>query len=119
AKIWAAAAAVNDERRKRVQTAKLNLVVRDAYRARPPAPFRGRTLKIYYTTQGDIAPPTFIFFVNDGRLVHFSYERYLENALRASFGFEGTPIRLFFRPRVQQDTTKADDLISTSRERSG
>ena len=116
AKIWSAVAEVNDERRKRVQTAKLNIVVRDAYRARPPAPFRGHALKIYYATQSDVAPPTFIFFVNDGRLVHFSYERYLENTLRAAFGFEGTPIRLVFRPRVQQDATKADDLISSGRE---
>lgn len=113
-KIWAAAAAVADERRKRVPTAKLNVVVRDAYRARPPAPFRGHALKIYYVTQSDVAPPTFVFFVNDSRLVHFSYERYLENALRDAFGFLGTPVRLVFRPRVQQDATKADDLISSA-----
>lgn len=115
-KIWATAAAVSDERRKRIQTAKLNLVVRDAFRARPPAPFRGRALKIYYATQSDVAPPTFVFFVNDGRLIHFSYERYLENSLRGAFGFDGTPLRLVFRPRVQQDSTKADDLISSGRD---
>jgi GTP-binding protein len=111
-KIWSAAAAVEAERRKRITTAKLNLVVRDAFRARPPAPFRGHALKIFYATQSDVAPPTFVFFVNDPRLLHFSYERYLENQLRASCGFEGTPMRLVFRPRVQQDATHADELIT-------
>jgi len=113
-KVWNAAAAVAAERRKRIPTAKLNLVVRDAFRARPPAPFRGHALKIYYVTQSDVAPPTFIFFVNDPRLIHFSYERYLENTVRAAFGFEGTPMRFVFRPRVQQDRTEADELISAT-----
>ncbi|MDQ6768299.1 MAG: ribosome biogenesis GTPase Der [Candidatus Eremiobacteraeota bacterium] len=113
-KIWNATTAVAQERRKRVTTAKLNAAVRDAYRARPPAPFRGRALKIFYATQSDVAPPTFVFFVNDARLLHFSYERYLENSLRAAFGFEGTPLRMVFRPRVQQDATKADELIASS-----
>ena len=112
-KLWNAASAVAGERRKRITTAKLNAVVRDAVRARPPAPFRGHALKIYYATQSDVAPPTFVFFVNDARLVHFSYERYIENALRAAFGFEGTPLRLVFRPRVQQDATQADELIAS------
>ena len=111
-KIWNAAAAVADARRRRVPTAKLNMIVRDAFRARPPAPFRGRAMKIYYATQTAVAPPTFVFFVNDARLLHFSYERYLENSLRAAFPFEGTPVRLVFRPRVQQDTTDADELIA-------
>ena len=117
-KIWGAAAAVADERHKRVPTAKLNVVVRDAFRARPPAPFRGHALKIYYATQSSVAPPTFVFFVNDARLLHFSYERYLENALRDTFGFLGTPVRLVFRPRVQQDSTKTDDLIASASEES-
>jgi GTP-binding protein len=114
AKIWTATSGVADERRKRVPTAKLNLVVRDAFRARPPAPFRGHALKLYYSTQSGVAPPTFVFFVNDPRLLHFSYQRYIENTLRASFGFAGTPLRLVFRPRVQQDATQADDLIASS-----
>ena len=111
-KIWNTAAAVAKARRTRVTTGKLNLVIRDAYRARPPAPFRGHALKIFYVTQSDIAPPTFVFFVNDPRLLHFSYQRYLENSLREAFPFEGTPVRLVFRPRVQQDTTEADELIA-------
>ena len=116
-KIWNAAAAVADARRSRVPTAKLNLVVRDAFRARPPAPFRGKAMKIYYATQTGIAPPTFVFFVNDPRLLHFSYQRYLENSLREAFPFEGTPVRLVFRPRVQQDTTDADTLIAAGDQR--
>lgn len=117
-KIWDAAAAVAGARRTRVPTAKLNLVVRDAFRARPPAPFRGKAMKIYYATQTAVGPPTFVFFVNDPRLLHFSYQRYLENSLREAFPFEGTPVRLVFRPRVQQDTTDADTLIAAGDQRS-
>ena len=110
-KILTAMAAVADERRKHVQTAKLNQVVRDAFRTHPPPSFRGKVMKCYYVTQGGVAPPEFVFFVNDPRLIHFSYERFLENTLRGAFGFEGTPIRLTFKPRVQQDRTEADALI--------
>jgi len=59
----------------------------------------GRRLKFLYATQSSVDPPTFIFFVNDPRLVHFGYERYLENQLRESYGFMGTPLRLMFRSR--------------------
>lgn len=110
-KIWAAVSAAADERRKRIPTAKLNQVVRDVFRIHPPPSFRGRVLKSYYVTQTASAPPTFAFFVNDPKLVHFSYERHLENALREAFGFTGTPIRLEFRARVKQDTKTADDII--------
>jgi len=113
-KIWNAAAAVAEQRRLSVPTAKLNLIVRDAVRARPPAAFRGHALKVYYATQSGVAPPTFVFFVNDPRLLHFSYERYLENSLRSAYPFEGTPVRLVFRQRVQQDATKADELIAST-----
>jgi len=60
-----------------------------------------RRLKIYYVTQVDIKPPTFIFFVNDPALLHFSYERYLENKLRESFDFKGTGIKTIFRKRKE------------------
>jgi len=106
--------AIADERRKRVPTAKLNQLVRDAVRMRPPPSRRGHDLKFHYVTQTDIAPPELVFFVNDPRLVHFSYERYLENAIRDEFGFAGSPIRLIFRPRVRQDATKADDVIAAT-----
>jgi GTP-binding protein len=110
-KILGAVAAFADERRKRVPTPKLNQVVRDAFRTHPPPSFRGKTMKCYYVTQAGVAPPEFVFFVNDPRLLHFSYERFLENTIRATFGFLGTPIRLVFKPRVQQDRTEAEELI--------
>lgn len=110
-KIWATVAAAFDERRKRVPTAKLNQVVRDVFRVHPPPSFRGRVLKCHYVTQASVAPPEFVFFVNDPELLHFSYERHLENSLRAAFGFEGTPLKLVLRRRVRQDHRKADEII--------
>ena len=68
----------------------------------PPPPVKGRRLHIYYVTQPAASPPTFVFFGNDPGLVHFSYERYLENCIREAFGFEGTPIRLIFRGRSEE-----------------
>ena len=111
-KVLDVAAAVQDERRKRVPTAKLNQVVRDAFRTHPPPSYRGNSMKCYYVTQSGVAPPEIVFFVNDARLLHFSYERYLENILREAFGFSGTPIKLVFRPRTQQDRTESDELIA-------
>lgn len=113
-KLWSAILRVFGERRKRVPTAAFNRLVRDAFRLRPPAPFRGRELVCHYATQTDIEPPEFVFFVNNPRLVHFSYERYLENAIREAHKFEGTPLRLVFKTRVRQDTTKAEDVIAAA-----
>jgi len=90
---------IYEMRQRRIPTAKLNDVVREAYQ-RHQAPFiQGRQLRVYYVTQAEVNPPTFVFFVNDPQLLHFSYERYLENTLREAFGFEGTAIRLQFRMR--------------------
>jgi GTP-binding protein len=58
---------------------------------------------VYYATQAAVAPPTFIFFVNDPDMVHFAYERFLENSLREAFGFRGTAVRLRFRPRKKEE----------------
>ncbi len=81
----------------RVPTAELNRIVRDAVQRHSP-PVRGtRRLKIRYATQVRVDPPVFLFHVNDRKLVHFSYRRYLENSIRASYPFEGTPLRLSFR----------------------
>ncbi len=91
------------ERQRRVPTAELNDVVREALQRHAPPSGHGVSLKIYYVTQAEVSPPTFVFFVNDPTLNHFSYERYLENRLRETFGFEGTAIRLQFRPRSQRD----------------
>jgi GTP-binding protein len=83
----------------RIQSSVLNEVIEDAV-ARNPAPTdKGRRLRIYYTTQVSVQPPTFVVFVNEPELMHFSYERFLQNRLRESFGFEGTPIRLITRAR--------------------
>ena len=94
---------ISDNRFLRVSTARLNEVVQEAKRRHNPTVFRGKVAKIYYATQTQVNPPTFVFFVNDPQAVHFTYERYLENQLRAAFGFKGTAIRLFFRARTQTE----------------
>ena len=91
--IWA-------ERRKRVATGELNRVLLAATERTPPPPVRGKRPKLFYATQAAVAPPTFVFFASDASAVHFSYRRYLENRLRETFGFDGTPIRLVFRDRA-------------------
>ena len=87
----------------RIATGTLNDVVADAIAATEPPSKHGRRLKIYYATQPDVCPPKFVFFVNDATLVHFSYKRYLENALRRDFDFSGTPIRLVFNSKKEDD----------------
>jgi GTPase len=89
-----------EERAKRVPTAKLNGVITEALQAHPLST-RGKVLKVLYVTEADVRPPTFVFFVNDPTLIHFSYVRYLENQLRKAFGFEGTGIKLIFRGRQE------------------
>jgi GTPase len=89
---------IQQQRRRRIPTPELNNVVREAAAAHRVS-IHGKPLKIYYTTQAEVSPPTFVFFVNDPQIVHFSYRRYIENRLRAAFGFTGTAIRLIFRGR--------------------
>lgn len=84
---------------KRVQTSVLNDVLVDAQAINPTTTFNGGRLKIFYANQVSICPPTFVLFVNDPQYMHFSYKRYLENRLRESFGFEGTPIHIICRKR--------------------
>ena len=87
------------ERLKRLPTSAVNNVVQQAVAAHN-LPRKGRKqLKVLYATQAEVNPPTFVFFVNDAKLIHFSYQRYLENKLRQSFGFVGTPFRLVFKTR--------------------
>lgn len=93
------ALAVVSERHKRVPTAALNKMLKEAVAAHPPPSKPGKWLKFYYATQADVSPPTFILFVNDPAQIHFSYRRYLENSLRETFGFTGTAIRMSFRAR--------------------
>ncbi|MBZ0274947.1 MAG: ribosome biogenesis GTPase Der [Anaerolineae bacterium] len=88
-----------EERFFRIPTAEVNQILRDAIQ-KHPAPIKGtKRLKIFFATQVAVAPPIFLFHVNDTRLVHFTYKRYLENQIRAVYPFEGTPMRLSFRPR--------------------
>jgi GTP-binding protein len=87
------------ERERRVPTAGLNKLLREAVAKHPPASKPGKWLKFYYATQADVAPPTFVFFCNDPEHLHFSYRRYLENEIRGEWGFVGTPIRMSFRSR--------------------
>jgi GTP-binding protein len=88
------------ERRKRVSTPELNRVMRAAALRQPPPAGKLGPPKIFYATQVAVAPPTFVFFARHADQVHFSYKRFLENRLRAEFGFDGTPIRLIFRERA-------------------
>ncbi|TDL34722.1 ribosome biogenesis GTPase Der [Jeotgalibacillus sp. S-D1] len=83
----------------RVQSSILNEVVMDAVAMNPTPTDNGKRLKIFYATQVAVKPPTFVIFVNEPELMHFSYERFLENRIREAFGFEGTPIRLISRAR--------------------
>ncbi len=87
----------------RVPTSRLNEVVQEAIRRHNPTVFKGKVMKIYYATQTQVNPPTFVFFVNDPQALHFSYERYLENQLRYAFSFKGTGIRLQFRARPRSE----------------
>jgi len=94
---------IADMRFLRISTSRLNEAVQDAVRRHNPTVNRGKVLKIYYATQARVNPPTFVFFVNDPQALHFSYERYLENQLRAAFGFKGTGIRMYFRARPKSE----------------
>lgn len=90
---------VNDNHQKRIQSATLNEVIMDALALNPTSTVNGKRLRVYYATQVAIQPPTFVVFVNDPELMHFSYERFLENQIRKSFDFTGTPIHLIKRAR--------------------
>ncbi len=98
-KIMPQVAEIYKERLKRLPTATVNSVVQRAIAAHGLPRVGSKQLNIMYATQAEVNPPTFVFVVNDARLVHFSYRRYLENKLRQSFGFAGTPINLVFKNR--------------------
>jgi len=93
---------VAEQHAMRISTSTLNELIQESARLNPPPSDRGRRLKLLYVTQAAVKPPTFIIFVNDPELMHFSYLRYLENQLRNSFGFEGTPIRFIVRKREEK-----------------
>ena len=95
-KVW-------EQTSRRVTTGTLNDVLADAQLTMQPPAVNGRRLKIYYATQQSVCPPHFVFFVNHEDLMHFSYQRYLENQLRKAFGFEGTPLRFTLREKKRED----------------
>jgi GTP-binding protein len=92
-----AALEVIEARYQRLPTGQLNDIVSQALAMHAPPSKRGKRLRIYFVTQPEVAPPHFIFFVNDPGLLHFSYQRYLENTIREVYPFPGTPIRMTFR----------------------
>jgi GTP-binding protein len=94
---------VNNQASLRITTGMLNNVLADATARVQPPTDKGRRLKIYYMTQVGIRPPHFVIFCNDARLFHFSYQRYLENQIRATFGLEGTPIKLTIRQKGDKE----------------
>jgi len=93
---------VFQERLKRLTTATVNGVVQQAVSSHNRPHRRGKQLKIYYATQAEVNPPTFVFFTNDAKLIHFTYRRFLENKLREAFGFAGTPLRMVFKTRGEE-----------------
>jgi GTP-binding protein len=97
---------VAEQRYRRIPTGELNRLVTDAVREHPPSHVRNRLPKVFYATQVGVAPPTFVIFVNDPALIHFSYKRYLENRIRAAYGFLGTPIRLILRQRESEESAR-------------
>ena len=90
---------VNEQHKRRITTGMLNDVINEAVNKQQPPSDKGKRLRIYYGTQASVAPPTFVLFVNDKDLFHFSYKRFIENQIRENFGFDGTPIRLIIRER--------------------
>ena len=94
---------VAEQNAMRVATSVLNQVIADAVAVNPPPTDKGQRLKILYATQVKIKPPTFVIFVNEPEIMHFSYQRYLENKLREAFGFEGTPLTMIIRGKKEDE----------------
>ncbi len=101
-KLYETINAVSNQNAMRISTGTLNSILADATTRVQPPTDRGRRLKVYYMTQSGVKPPTFVMFCNSAKLFHFSYQRYLENQLRAVFGFEGTPIRMIIRQKGEE-----------------
>lgn len=94
---------VAEQQNLRIATPVLNGLVKELLLLTPPPTDKGKRLKILYSTQVGVKPPTFVFFVNNPDLMHFSYQRYLENQMRKAFGFEGSPMRFIVRQREEKD----------------
>ncbi len=101
--LWSTIEDVYQSYTKRIPTSRLNIWLRDAIFSHAPQVVRGKRLKIYYVTQAEVKPPTIVFFVNDESLLVKSYENYLQNRLRYTFGFVGTPIIFRWKPKQRKD----------------
>ena len=97
---------VNNQHAMRISTGVLNDILNEAISKVQPPSDKGRRLKIMYITQASTKPPTFVLFVNDKELAHYSYVRYIENQIRSAFGLEGTPIRFIIRQRGDDNGVK-------------
>ena len=91
--------AIHQNQNQRISTGVLNDVLYEAMAMNQPPSDKGKPLKIFYMTQVSVKPPTFVIFVNDKELMHFSYQRYIENQMREAFGFKGTPVRFIIREK--------------------
>jgi GTPase len=98
------AATAREARRLRIPTPELNALLTKALRDHVPPLVRNKRFKLFYATEASIDPPTFVLFVNDPALVHFSYRRYLERRIREAYDYEGTAIKLVFRSRSEDDS---------------
>ena len=103
AKLFELIDVIIENRAMRIQTGVLNEIITEAVAMQQPPSDRGRRLKIYYVTQVSVKPPTFVVFVNDKELMHFSYTRYLENKTREAFGFKGTSLKFIIRERKEKE----------------
>ena len=102
-KLIEAANAALEEHRKRVTTAELNRFFEEVLEHHPPPTAKGKAVRLYYVTQAETRPPRFVIMTNEPEAVHFSYQRYVANALRERFGFEGTPIRLSWKRKSRRE----------------
>ena len=102
-KILAAAEEVYANANFRVPTGELNDLIGDAVRLQEPPSYLGRRMRVFFSSQVSVCPPVFVLFVNDERLLHFSYQRYLENTIRRAYDFTGTPIKITVREKKDED----------------
>ena len=95
--------AVIQNQQLRITTGVLNEILSEAVSMQQPPSDKGKRLKLFYITQVSVKPPSFVIFVNDKELMHFSYTRYIENKIREAFGFKGTPLRFMIRERKEKE----------------
>ncbi len=112
-KVLSVADEVFEHASKKVSAGSLNDVMMDAIRLNEPPSYNGKRLRIFYTTQVGVRPPVFALYVNDSTLMHFSYERYLENTIRAAYDFSGTPIKIVMREKKKDEEIDAQKLNGT------